>query len=439
VVYRVADLRRWRLPALFRWTLFDVVLAAALLVASIEQQDPVRLEWLVLALIMAGAVAVRRWRPQTAVAVACLSAVGGHLDPMAQPIWLDLAVPLTLYTLASGGRPRRRSAFIFGGVLLAACLLSLLQLLTAPVRDGPDPDPGTQLTAQEKAKLAEDALFKPGSQIVGKPTVSEPSSRDIVGAAIGQTVGVLLMLGLAFAIGDSVRSRRLHLQTLEKRAEDLEREQHQRVALATAAERSRITRELHDVVAHGLSVMVVQAQGGAAALQRHPDRTAAALDNVITTGRASLAEMRRLLDIARDDPVEGPQLTPQPGVAALPDLVDRVRAAGTPVTFTVDGAPVPLPATVDLSAYRITQEALTNTIKHAGSGAQAVVRLGFGPDSLSIEVQDDGAGPPTSDGDGNGLRGIAERISMLGGRLTAGPGEAGGFVVRAVLPLRAPA
>ncbi|WP_345071960.1 sensor histidine kinase [Phytohabitans flavus] len=435
-MFHVADLRRLRVPSVWRWALLDAVVAVVLLVVTIEQQEAASPVWLLLPLLMAVAVAIRRWRTVTAVVLACLGAVGHHADPTAHPILLDLAVPLALYTLASA-HPRRRSAFVFGGVLVAACLLTAVQLVTVPVRGESRPDLG--VTTGEKARLAEEAYFKPGAPILDKPEPSAPTFGDLVGAAVGQTIVVLLMLGLAFAIGDSVRSRRLHLRTLVKRAEDLEREQHQRVALATAAERARITRELHDVVAHGLSVMVVQAQGGAAALQRHPDRTAAALDNVITTGRASLAEMRRLLEIVRDDPAEGPQLAPQPGVAALPDLVDRVRAAGTPVTFTVDGAPVPLPTTVDLSAYRITQEALTNTIKHAGSGARAVVRLGFDQDSLSIEVSDDGAASATPSSEGNGLRGIAERISLLGGRWSAGPGEAGGFVVRAVLPLRAPA
>jgi signal transduction histidine kinase len=191
-------------------------------------------------------------------------------------------------------------------------------------------------------------------------------------------------------------------------------------------------------VAHGLSVMVVQAQGAAAAQDRHPERTAAALQHIIGTGRASLAEMRRLLGIARRDPAEDPQLAPLPGVGALPALVDQIRAAGTPVRLDVEGEPVPLPAGVDLSAYRIVQEALTNTLKHAGAGARASVRLTFTADRLEVEVSDDGAGadaaPSTVDG-GNGLRGIAERVGMLGGQLAVGPGAEGGFRVRALLPI----
>ncbi len=263
-----------------------------------------------------------------------------------------------------------------------------------------------------------------------------PTFGDQLSAAFGQGLGVMLVLGLAVAVGDGVRSRRAHLRSVEQRAADLEREQHQRVALATAAERARITRELHDVVAHGLSVIVVQAQGAAAALERRPDRAAEALQNVISTGRDSLAEMRRLLDLVRRDPSDDPDLAPRLGVGSLPGLVDRVRAAGTAVSFTIDGEPVPLPASVDLSAYRIAQEALTNTIKHAGPGASAALRLEFQSDVLVIEATDDGVGGPVPpDGDGTGLRGIAERVGMLDGELSAGPSPSGGFRVWAGLPL----
>jgi signal transduction histidine kinase len=144
--------------------------------------------------------------------------------------------------------------------------------------------------------------------------------------------------------------------------------------------------------------------------------------------------MRRLLGVVRREP----ELAPQPGMGTLPVLVDQVRAAGTPVWLRIDGDPVPLPSGVDLSAYRIVQEALTNTLKHAGTGAAATVLLTFREDRLEIEVGDDGMGAPaagTRDGAGSGLAGIAERVAMLGGSLRTGPGDAGGFVVRAALPL----
>jgi signal transduction histidine kinase len=201
-----------------------------------------------------------------------------------------------------------------------------------------------------------------------------------------------------------------------------------------------------------MSVMVVQAQGGAAALRRHPDRTATALENVITTGRASLAEMRRLLGVVSRDPADDPQLAPQPGLCSVPTLVDQVRAAGTEVHLRIEGQPSTLPASVDLSAYRIVQEALTNTIKHAGPDARAEVRLVFAPDWVELEITDDGTGGPGASGEsgaswasgasggsgGNGLRGIAERVGMLGGELAVGPGAGGrGFRVWALLPILA--
>jgi signal transduction histidine kinase len=175
------------------------------------------------------------------------------------------------------------------------------------------------------------------------------SSPGILLDAFGAEFGALLLVVVAFALGDAVRSRRAYLRTVEQRAADLEREQQQRVALATAAERNRITRELHDVVAHGLSVIVMLAQGGAAVLRKHPDQTEEALEQVIATGRTSLADMRYLLGLVGADA----RLDPQPGVGSLPALVERVRAAGTAVSVTIEGDPPRLPASADLTAYRI--------------------------------------------------------------------------------------
>jgi signal transduction histidine kinase len=262
------------------------------------------------------------------------------------------------------------------------------------------------------------------------------------GALVDTSQSVLemwLLLVAAFAVGDGMRSRRAHLAAVEQRTADLAREERQRAALAVAAERARITRELHDVVAHGMSVMVVQAQGAAAALDRHPERTATALQHVIETGRSSLAEMRRLLDAGRTDPAAGPRLTPLPGLGAVPALVDELRSAGMRVDLHIDGVPVMVPAAVDLSAYRMVQEALTNTLRHAGPGAGARVRLGFDPQWLRVDVADDGAGlAEGADGRGNGLRGIAERVAMLGGTLEVGRGDGAGFRLCATLPLTAP-
>jgi signal transduction histidine kinase len=410
-----------------RWLAFDIAAAVGLPAVSAAQSDSIDLRWWVFAVpIVAGLLIQRRW-PLAAVMLTVAGALGHHLPTPRAADLLDLAVPITLYTLAGADRPRRTAATTFGVLLAVAAGLSLLRPLL-PV----------SMTPADETNIRVEAVPAPAG-------VTEAMTHGLV-----RGLGVLLVLTVAYMLGENTRGRRAHLHTLEQRAADLEREQRQRVALATAAERARITRELHDVVAHGLSVMVVQAQGGAAALRRHPDRTEAALRNVITTGRSSLAEMRRLLAVVRQHPVDDPDLAPQPGVDSLPELIDQVRAAGTPVTFAVEGDPVPLPASVDLSAYRITQEALTNTLKHAGDGASAAVRLGFHPGGLEIEVHDDGAGGlppakpppadqtggrPRADASGTGLRGISERVTILGGELTAGPQPSGGFRVLVRLPL----
>jgi signal transduction histidine kinase len=363
--------------------------------------------WLFTALLVAGVTIRRRW-PLVALAIVGVGAAVHQLDRRFDLRPVDFAVPIVLYAVASLARRRWHAGVALAVTLVGAYLVTLGALIGARAPAG---------------KLA--------APLAGTPPLG------VLSGAFSASMQELLVLMLAFAIGDGVRSRRGHVRSLEQRAADLEREQHQRTALAGAAERARLTRELHDVVAHGLTVMVVQAQGAAAAIERRPDRAAAALQQVIGVGRASLAEMRRLLGLVRrDQPTNHLALTPQPSITALPALIDQVRATGTRVRLHVDGQPVPLPATVELSVYRIVQEALTNTIKHAHGDARADVRLSFEAGHLEVEVTDDGAGAaPTATADGHGLRGVAERVSLLGGRLTVGPLSAGGFRVHAVLPI----
>lgn len=422
-----------------------MALAAGLVVATAGQlgggDTPGWVWWLFTPLLVAG-VLLRRWWPLLAVCVATAGFVGQHVELGPTPLPIDLAVPLAFYTLASVERPRRAVVLVslaLIGVITALGAMHVLLNTRSEVVEVRE----EMLPEEEQAKFPKQFAHVgwPADAEVPPPKIDPPPDPgDLLSAALGQWVSAMLVLGLAFAIGDGVRSRRAHLRTLEKRAADLEREQHQRVALAMAAERARITRELHDVVAHGLSVMVVQAQGGRAALRRHPDNTADALDNIITTGRTSLAEMRRLLTLVRRNPADDPQLVPVPGVAALPELIDRVRGSGTPVAFAVEGEPVPLTIGVDLTAYRVVQEALTNTIAHAGQGASATVFLRYGPGELVIDVSDDGAcgapRPSPREGEGNGLRGIAERVGLLHGEFAAGPSPAGGFKVSVRLPLK---
>jgi len=352
--------------------------------------------WTIATIPAIAGLLVRRRLPLPAYLLAggsaCVHLVAGSafdlLDPQVLPLLpMDLAAPITLYTLASLTASRRTGMAALGAGLLA--LASVTWIRGSPFND-----------------------------------VAVPA----------------LLLGIAWALGDNTRTGRLHLAAVEERARDLRRDRDQRAQLAIAAERARITRDLHDVVAHGISVMVLQAQGAATALRSHPDRTATALDNITATGRDSLTELRRLLGLNRPDPDEPAPLSPQPGIGALPALIDQVRDAGTPVTLRVEGEPIPLPAGVDLSVYRIVQEALTNTLKHAGTGARVEVRLTFGSTRFEVDVTDDGRGTanaalPTTNG--NGLRGIAERVAALGGTVSVGPRKQGGFAVHARLPIDA--
>ena len=202
---------------------------------------------------------------------------------------------------------------------------------------------------------------------------------------------------------------------------------------AVEEERSRITRELHDVLAHSVSVMTVQASAVRRLLTPEQEREREALLTVEETGRQALAEMRRLLGIMRDD-AEPAARAPQPGIATLPQLVEQVRQSGLPVELTIEGEPVKLPAGVDLSAYRIVQEALTNTLRHAGP-AHAWVAVRYGGEDVEIEVANDGASESDGDGAGHGLVGMRERVALCGGELKAGPRDGGGYRIAARLPV----
>jgi signal transduction histidine kinase len=372
--------------------------------------------WWWLAAIPAVAAVLLRWRwPLAAFLLAGASALAHALDLKLRLLGLsllplDLAALIALYTLASVTRRRRTGLIALAGAV-AAHILALLWAL--------------------------DATEWLGRRLVVS-TFADPDARSTTtaGTALLMTAVPALLLGIAWVVGDSARTHRLRRRASEQQAAAVRREQEQRAALAVAGERTRITRELHDVVAHGISVMVVQAQAAEAALRNEQDTAATALGHVIDTGFAAMTEMRRLLGVVRQASDPSAPLAPQPGVSALPDLIDQVRQAGTPVNLLVDGAPIPLPAAVDLSAYRIVQEALTNTRRHAGGGASATVRLAYGDAQLEIEVADDGDGTPAGSShlDGNGLRGIAERVGALGGIVEAGPRSEGGFGVHAVLP-----
>jgi signal transduction histidine kinase len=257
------------------------------------------------------------------------------------------------------------------------------------------------------------------------------------------TAGAMLFAGpalLAWVLGDSMRYRRAYYASLEERAARLERDRDAQARIAAAAERARIARELHDVIAHNVSVMVVQADGASYALGTDPARAREALAAISATGRQALAEMRRLLGVLRrEEDGAGSERAPQPGIGELGELLDQARGAGLPVSFTVEGDAQPLPGGVALAAYRIVQESLTNTRKHAGPVTSASVLLRYSPDAVLLTVSDDGSGDlggtAQPGAPGHGLTGMRERVAVYGGSVTAGPRAGGGFEVVATLPL----
>jgi len=222
-------------------------------------------------------------------------------------------------------------------------------------------------------------------------------------------------------------------EAAEMRATLAEREREAAARIAVAEERARIARELHDIVAHAVSVMVLQVGAVRHNLPQTHEEDRDALGHVELAGRTALAEMRRLLGAMRRDG-DGVELEPQPGLDGLDSLVEDVGRTGLPVRLHVDGDPFPLPRAIDLSAYRIVQEGLTNTLKHARA-SQADVTVRYRPDELEVEVADDGAGAATSDGLGHGLVGMRERVKIYGGVMNAGTAPEGGFILSARLPL----
>jgi signal transduction histidine kinase len=242
-----------------------------------------------------------------------------------------------------------------------------------------------------------------------------------------------LLFVIAWLAGLALRERAAQAEAAEERATHAERERESAARIAVAEERARITRELHDIVAHSVSVMVLQVGAVRHNLPPAMGEDRDALVGVEQAGRAALQEMRRLLGAMHDDG-EDVELAPQPGLDSLDALVEKVRRAGLPVRVHVEGEAFPLPRAIDLSAYRIVQEGLTNVLKHAGA-SHADVIIEYGPDELQIIVRDNGRGRSTSDGLGHGLVGVRERVKIYGGEMTAGTAPDGGFVLSTRLSL----
>lgn len=302
----------------------------------------------------------------------------------------DCALLVAFYTVAAN--ERRRTTLVAGAALAIGCLAASIKFNAPP--------------AQLEHTLA---------------TFVALSAMTIAAGLIGVNVG----------------NRRQTLSALRERAARLEQEREHEVALAKIAERARIAREMHDVVAHNLSVMVALCDGAAYHVQDSPDRAESALQQAARTGRQALAEMRQLLGVLRSGP-ENPELAPQPGVRQIAELVEQVRRAGLPVRYTVSGELGEAAPGLELAVYRIVQEALTNTLKHGGAGATAEVTLRYEGEIVDVEITDTGSGTPRGTG-GAGLRGMSERAAVYGGTLDAGPGPAGGWQVRARLGIPAAA
>jgi signal transduction histidine kinase len=294
------------------------------------------------------------------------------------------------------------------------------------------------------------AAYQPPRRVFAAAVILEAGA-VLVASGVTSSLPVWAILsGLVAAagfLGYYARTRRAYLAALVDRAERLERERDQQAQLAAAAERARIAREVHDIVAHNIAVMIALADGAAYTAAASPGQAVSLMGQVSATGRSALTEMRRLLGVLREPAAPGH--APQPTLDDVDDLLATVRSAGLPARLTVTGQPFPLPPSAQLVLYRMIQEALTNTIKHA-AGATAQVRLAYRPGEVTLEVTDDGrpaavpaAGPPKASpaagdpagprGPGHGIAGMRERAAVFGGQVSAGPRPGGGWRVRTVL------
>ncbi len=248
-----------------------------------------------------------------------------------------------------------------------------------------------------------------------------------------ELVFIPLLFGICWLAGFALRERERDAEAAEERATRAERDRDAAARIAVAEERARIARELHDIVAHAVSVMVLQVGAVRHKLPEELAEDSDALRGVEQTGRAALGEMRHLLSAMRRDG-DDLELAPQAGLERLDSLLEEMGHAGLPVRLHVEGEPFPLPRALDFAAYRIVQEGLTNALKHAHAG-QADVTVRYRPDRLQVEVRDNGRGTTTSDGLGHGLVGVRERVKIYGGEMTAGTANGGGFVLSTTLPL----
>ena len=367
-----------------RWPsiLWDVAPVLALLIAGIVTADPERGRLVVAQVLVLAPLFLRRLWPTAVFVLVGLLAATTSMET-STPLIQAGAVALASYTTGDLNRDRIRAAVL---VLVVAASISA-------------------------ALLIQDA------------------------AALQAVVIPFVVVVPAWLLGDIVRQRRLEAIARSEAGEQALRDAEERVRAAVAEERRTMARELHDVVAHGVSVMLIQAGAARQVLATSPEQATEALLTVEATGREAMSELRRLLGVL-DDEGEGAGVAPQPGLDQLGVLLDRVREAGLPAELEVAGTPRSLPPSLDVTVYRIVQEALTNALRYARQAA-TLVRLTWEPAQLRIEVLDDGpaADADGGDGSGRGLVGMGERATRVGGRLEAGPRLGGGYAVRAWLPL----
>jgi signal transduction histidine kinase len=317
---------------------------------------------------------------------------------------------------------RRRSPLAVVVVVMSAFAAQSLIL-------DPTPTPDVELVPAVIAVYSVGAAADRWLSVAG---LSVSLAAGLIWLGIGDFLLPTVLFGGAWFAGRLVQKRQLYAQAFAERARVLELERDANARVAAAEERVRIAREMHDAVGHSVSVMVVQAGAERLALGDERPATREALLAIERTGREALAEMSRLLGILRKDG-EGLSLAPRPSLAQIDALVQTVRDAGVPVALSVEGTPTELPLGVDVSAYRIVQEALTNVVKHAGP-ATATVAVRYGRRAVEVEVTDDGCGSVNGSTNGHGLVGMRERIELHGGTLEAGGRSTGGFAVKARLP-----
>lgn len=346
------------------------------------------------------------------------------------PLWLDLAATLVMFLPMLA---RRR--FPFGAPVASIVVAMAISFVDGALVAGGNfvMFLGALALAVWFGMLRERRQAIAGFAIeIGALAIAFRNAPDLTGK-VGAVIFCAMILGIAWVVGFTLSSKFQQADEAKERAARAEREREERARLAVAEERTRIARELHDIVGHSVSVMTVQASAVRRLLLPEQEKEREALEIVEQTGREALAEMRRLVGVLRR-PEEAPALAPQPSLEHLDRLVEQVRDTGLAVELHVEGDVTPLSPGVDLTGYRLVQEGLTNAVKHAGaSDARVLVR--YSDEEVEIIVSDDGDGTGDGEKGGHGLVGMRERVAVYGGELDAGPRPEGGYELRARLPL----